>query len=929
MAHDARINIHTPRLEAIDPRGLCVRTVDYYRCEPKESPEARVSRDRFNSPGHLVSRWDPRQWAQNAPANLVYGVSLTGHELSHQSVDAGWEVILPDASETMHECWDGRDSHWWSVRDALLRPTVLYHQASGQSPRAAQRIEYAAVNAEHALHNRCGRMIRHDDDVGNQQITDYGLAGQPLQEQRRWLRTLDLPDWPQHQADRDALLEPGQVAATESVISPLGEVISQTDASGNQRLLNYTLSGMLKGINLRLRNGPLQCLLETTHYTASGLIEMQRMGNGLCCTTDYDQANGRLYQLRTSRHGRSPLQHLVYAYDPLGNITRITDLAQPTRYFANQRVDAVNNYAYDSLAQLIQATGRESADACIGPGLPGLMPAPERLLNYTQYYQYDRAGNLVELRHQGERSYTRRMQIAQFSNHALPQHPGQPAPGLGSGFDTNGNLLRLAPGQPLNWDANNQLAGINLVSRQSGANDSEHYRYDSVGERLRKVSVTHGRTNDTRCEVFYLPGLELRSNSSSGERLDVISVQTGLCAVRCLHWHAERPSDIANDQLHYDLADHLGSNVVTLDGQGSLLGQEGYYPHGGTAWRAARSELEVSYRTVRYAGKERDASGLYYYGQRYYAPWLQRWISADPAGDVDGLNLYAMVGNRLITYEDLWGLQGSPARRSRSPSPTVIVTPIGPVQVPVVPLQSIARRAQQAVSKGWSGLTHARDRRPEPGPSSSSYRRLSDHSTSGLPSSVPIPQPGSLKRPSLGTDNAGIKPKRSSLGHSSSTQQVPTIPSDAPATSRPTMLYHYTSSKSGGAILAERAINTSFKNIDGSTGTRQRIYLTDLAPDSERLTEISEQLFGKNRHGTQLAKMQYVFKLDVADMAVQRSGDDSPIFYIEGNNSLMFGRNRLLGYAPIKQNTPIEWRLPGVQTTKRRSPNMVRASAMR
>jgi insecticidal toxin complex protein TccC len=47
-----------------------------------------------------------------------------------------------------------------------------------------------------------------------------------------------------------------------------------------------------------------------------------------------------------------------------------------------------------------------------------------------------------------------------------------------------------------------------------------------------------------------------------------------------------------------------------------------------------------------------DASGLYYYGARYYAPWLQRWISADPAGDVDGLNLYEMVGSNPVAFID-------------------------------------------------------------------------------------------------------------------------------------------------------------------------------------------------------------------------------------------------------------------------------------
>ncbi|WP_305887165.1 RHS repeat-associated core domain-containing protein, partial [Pseudomonas sp. Irchel 3E19] len=58
---------------------------------------------------------------------------------------------------------------------------------------------------------------------------------------------------------------------------------------------------------------------------------------------------------------------------------------------------------------------------------------------------------------------------------------------------------------------------------------------------------------------------------------------------------------------------------------------------------------------IRYSGKEMDVSGLYYYGARYYAPWLQRWISPDPAGDVDGLNLYGFVGNNPIIHVDQTG----------------------------------------------------------------------------------------------------------------------------------------------------------------------------------------------------------------------------------------------------------------------------------
>src|SRR5207249_12261329 len=42
------------------------------------------------------------------------------------------------------------------------------------------------------------------------------------------------------------------------------------------------------------------------------------------------------------------------------------------------------------------------------------------------------------------------------------------------------------------------------------------------------------------------------------------------------------------------------------------------------------------------SGKERDTeTGFTYHGARYYAPWLGRWLNADPIGHTDGLNVFA------------------------------------------------------------------------------------------------------------------------------------------------------------------------------------------------------------------------------------------------------------------------------------------------
>jgi len=187
------------------------------------------------------------------------------------------------------------------------------------------------------------------------------------------------------------------------------------------------------------------------------------------------------------------------------------------------------------------------------------------------------------------------------------------------------------------------------------------------------VSQTSGTTR--RAQVIYLPGLELRRTqrtqgppsstttiSSTEEELHVLSLgSAGRQQVRLLHWVTGQPADIPNDQLRSSLDNQIGSSVLVLDENADVLTREEYYPFGGTAVWSGKNTSETKYKFVRYSGKERDTTGLYYYGLRYYAPWLGRWLNPDPGGTVDGLNLYRMVRNNPVTLQDADGR--SPERK--------------------------------------------------------------------------------------------------------------------------------------------------------------------------------------------------------------------------------------------------------------------------
>jgi insecticidal toxin complex protein TccC len=696
---------HTPGIAAIDGRGLALRQIAYWRREVDDVALARITRSTYDSAGRAVAQTDPRL----TQPNLLAVYSLSGAALSSDSVDAGWRLNLSGEAQQMLESWDGRGTYRRGEYDALLRPVALYESASGQPAETVERMAYASNAAEFAARNQCGQLLRHDDPAGTLLYEQHALTGELISQTRGFLPAEQTADWPVGEAARDALLEPDKRYTTRQRYSPVGEVLQQTDAADHQQRWAFDRAGQLKGIELTLKGQSAQPLLNNVEYNAQGQLVSQLASNGVISVADFEPSTGRLLSLSAAASGKGLLQDLSYEYDPVGNICLLADHVQPVRYFANQRVEPQNSYTYDSLYQLTRATGREAVGASISPGLPELVSPidPSLLLNYTQEYDYDAGGNFTVLRHmRAGNNYTRTMRVADGSNRALPWEEGAALPEFDRQFDANGNLQTLVPGaQPMLWDRRNQLQQLTTVNRDSAANDGEVYRYDSSGARVRKISTAQAKTVAHQREVRYLPGLEIRTLDAS-EELQVISVALGRGSVRCLHWVAGKPAGIEADQLRYSVDDHLGSSSLELDKSAAVISHEGYYPYGGTAWWAARSQVEADYKTIRYSGKEQDASGLVYYGLRYLAPWLGRWVNPDPLGIVDGLNVYRMVGNNPVNFVD--DLGGVRSRSNSLPGRSMVslemqVRP--PRNTSPVGMQTIPANVRYEVSYEYEGNT--------------------------------------------------------------------------------------------------------------------------------------------------------------------------------------------------------------------------------
>ena len=103
------------------------------------------------------------------------------------------------------------------------------------------------------------------------------------------------------------------------------------------------------------------------------------------------------------------------------------------------------------------------------------------------------------------------------------------------------------------------------------------------------------------------------------------------------------------------------SACLELDQTAQIISYEEYHPFGTTSYRSGRTETEVSLKRYKYVGKERDEeTGLYYYGARYYAAWICRFVSVDPLQfEYPQLTPYNYAGNKPVTHIDIDGMQGT------------------------------------------------------------------------------------------------------------------------------------------------------------------------------------------------------------------------------------------------------------------------------
>ncbi len=631
--------------------------------------------------GHVLEAIDARGLTA-----FAYRYDMRGMRVSERSNDAGARTTLVDAHGRVAFAWNDRNleiEHGWDVAGRPLYTHVRGGDGSTPLDHRVSEWEYGESRpvADAAQANQLGRAIRVRDTAGEAIVDRYDPAGQVLSASRRLRSDVDdRPDW------RGVVPLDGETFTTGVLYDALGRAVREQLPDGTTRVHTYLPGGPLATTTISSSDGKLQneIILAGSSYDARMQREQLLLGNGVDIEYRYDPATYRLAD-QTAQLGSRLLQGLRYTFDPMGNLVRLVDDAQDgsAAIIAGSSASSRRDYTYDAHYRVLTATGRVHQALLqydFVPNTGGTIKGTRHLSfnngaaieSYTQRFSYDAGGNLTSLQHTGtSRSWTTDFWVSPTSNRSIPALDlnGNPVPNPESRFDASGNLRQVAHLRVMEWTWRGALGRAVIVQRPGGTDDDERYAYSADGQRSRKVTtrVINGGVVEVE-EKLYFGGCErkrIRRGATILLERWTSHIGDGTQRIATIHrWTSDQLGreidDVTRAQLRYQLNTHQGSAALEIDGDGNLISYEEYFPYGGTAFLAGDDVREVELKDYRYSGKEcDDATGLYYYGYRYYAPWMCRWLSPDPLGTVDGLNLYQFVLGNPVVNVDPAGLQTS------------------------------------------------------------------------------------------------------------------------------------------------------------------------------------------------------------------------------------------------------------------------------
>ncbi len=256
-------------------------------------------------------------------------------------------------------------------------------------------------------------------------------------------------------------------------------------------------------------------------------------------------------------------------------------------------------------------------------------------------YAYDGIGNRLTATNNGVGTIYLTNPLNQYTNLFVASAP--PCE-ISPAYDRDGNMLTNGVWSYA-WDGENRLitAYSNSLCIVSNA-------YDHQSRRVLKVTQTADHcflydgwnlVQETICNQqstitnHYVWGLDLSASLQGAGGIG------GLLAV------------IRDGEPFFPCYDANGNVTEYLSTNGTVVAHYEYDPFGNTVVQTGDMADAFAFRfSTKYHDPE---TGLVYYGYRYYAPWLGRWMNRDPIGEDGGANLVNAAHNNLVCQIDLLG----------------------------------------------------------------------------------------------------------------------------------------------------------------------------------------------------------------------------------------------------------------------------------
>ncbi|WP_460223211.1 toxin TcdB middle/N-terminal domain-containing protein [Paraburkholderia terrae] len=749
---------NTPSNIAVDALGRTVDAVERNRTRQPDGTWAAIeeyhTKSTYDIQGNLLTVTDAL-----GRVAFMHAYDLARHPLRIESIDAGLRRTVLDAVGNVVEQRDSKGALLLRAYDRLNRPIRFWaRDGIGQTLTLRERLEYgdggnpnqpATERNANVLSNRLGKPARQYDEAGMLAFESYDFKGNVLEKVRQVigdtniLAVFNAPrrngqvqafrvDWQPPRGwtleDYAVTLLDGQDYRTSITYDALNRIKvlhypQDVDGVRQQLRPHYNRAGALERLTLadpeKARTLGGMTFVQHISYNAKGQRSFIVYGNGVFTRQAYDPRTFRMVRLRTE-HCTQPsedayrptgevLQDFAYSYDMAGNITAFKDRTPasgiPNTLLGTDALDRA--FTYDPLYRLIASNGRECVTS--SPDLPWEHRPKCQDVKLTRAYEetyiYDRVGNMINLRH--STGPTRTFKPVSSPNNRVPDSNRLASLTIGQTdfhytYDAGGNLIQETSSRHFEWDHSDRMRAYRTQPENADASIHAHYLYDAGGQRVKKLVRNQGGQVEVTIYVdsMFEHHRVVRSNAENEN--NTLHVMDNLSRVALVR--VGRPLVEDNTPaVKYQLGDHLGSSNVVVDEAGDWTSREEVTPFGETSFGS------YAHKRYRFTGMERDEeSGLYYFGARYYAVWLGRWVSCDPAGLKDGTNIYAYTRSNPIKFIDLNGAQASdPAARPRAPNTISEVKIVGHA---ITPEEERQLTAEERVSILFGQLAERNER---------------------------------------------------------------------------------------------------------------------------------------------------------------------------------------------------------------------------